>query len=89
MSSIKIEKLSKEEIEKRGINKWSIWTKEISRFDWFYDSTEHCQILEGEVTVETSEGNFTIKAGDYVTFNKGLKCVWNVTKPIRKHYMFE
>jgi uncharacterized protein len=89
MSKVIIEKLSKEDIEKKGINNWPIWTKEVSRFDWFYDSTEHCQILEGEVIIESDEGNFTVKAGDYATFKKGLKCVWDVKKPIRKHYKFE
>ena len=88
MASVIIEKLSIEEQEKRGILQWPIWTKEISRFDWYYDSEEHCQILEGEFIVETAEGNYTIKAGDYVVFKKGLTCVWDVKNPIRKHYKF-
>jgi uncharacterized protein len=89
MSSVIIEKLSKEEQEKRGIPGWPIWTKEVSTFDWFYDTREQCQILEGEVVVETDEGNFTVMAGDFVTFKKGLKCIWNVKKPIKKHYNFD
>ena len=89
MCKVIIENLSNEEIIKRGINLWPIWTKEVSRFDWYYDSEEECQILEGEVEVETSEGNHTIKAGDFVTFKEGLKCIWNVKKPIRKHYNFK
>ncbi len=88
MSKVIIERLSDKQKESRGIANWPIWEKEVSRFDWFYDSEEECQILDGEVVVETSEGNFSIKAGDFVTFKKGLKCVWNVTKPIRKHYNF-
>lgn len=88
MSKITIERLSAEQIAIRGIAKWPIWEKEVSRFDWFYDSEEECQILEGEVVVETAEGNYRISAGDFVTFKKGLKCVWNVIKPIRKHYNF-
>jgi len=89
MSKVIIERLSSDEISKRGINQWPIWTKEISKFDWHYDSEEECQILEGEVEVETPEGNFTVKAGDFVTFKEGLKCIWNVKKPIRKHYNFK
>lgn len=88
MSKVIIEQLSNDEKLKRGIPSWPIWEKEISRFDWFYDSDEECQILEGEVTVETADGNFTIAAGDFVTFKKGLKCVWEVKKPIKKHYNF-
>lgn len=89
MAKVKIIQLNKEEIEKRGINNWPIWTKEISRFDWYYDSTEHCQILEGDVTVHTDEGDFSFKAGDFVTFEKGLKCVWDIKKAVKKHYDFE
>ncbi|MBI5219779.1 MAG: cupin domain-containing protein [Bacteroidia bacterium] len=89
MAKVKITKLTKEEIEKKGIPHWPVWTKEISRFDWYYDSAEHCQILEGEVVVHTDEGDFRIHAGDFVTFEKGLKCVWEVKKPIRKHYNFD
>ena len=71
-----------------GIPTWPIWEKEVSRFDWYYDSEEECLILEGEVVVETPGGDYTIKAGDFVTFGKGLKCVWDIKKPIRKHYSF-
>ncbi len=88
MSKVIIEHLSEEQKAKRSIPSWPIWEKEISRFDWFYNSDEECQILECEVTVETTDGNFTIKAGDFVTFKMGLKCVWDVKKPIKKHYNF-
>ncbi|RLC51944.1 MAG: cupin, partial [Candidatus Cloacimonadota bacterium] len=44
---IKIEKLSDEQIEEKGIKSWPIWEKEVSRFDWHYDFTEECYILEG------------------------------------------
>ena len=86
---IKVQKLTEAEKDAKGISSWPIWEKEISRFDWFYDSTEHCQILEGRVIVETDEGNIEIKAGDFVTFPKGLKCVWDIKEDIRKHYNFE
>ena len=89
MAKVIIEKLQEKDIAERGIRSWPVWTKEISRFDWFYDGDEECLILEGEVTVETAEGNYTVKAGDFVTFKQGLKCVWNVKKPIRKHYNFK
>jgi len=88
MSKVIIEKLSESEIEKRKIKSWPIWTKEISTFDWFYESDEQCLILEGEFTVKTDEGDFKVKSGDFVTFKKGLKCVWIVEKPICKHYKF-
>lgn len=89
MSKVIIEKLTDEQINKMGIKNWPIWTKEISTFDWYYDTDEECLILDGEVDVKTDEGTYTVKAGDFVTFKKGLKCVWVVKKPIRKHYNFK
>jgi len=89
MSKVIIEKLSEEDIQKRDIRSWPIWTKEVSVFDWYYDSEEECLILEGEIIIEAPDEVFNINAGDFVTFKKGLKCVWNIKKPVRKHYNFK
>ncbi len=88
MSEIMKEKPTKEEINKM-LKSWSTWTCEPSTFDWEYFDTETCYIIEGEVTVETDTGKVDIKPGDLVTFPKGLKCVWDVKKPIRKVYTFK
>jgi uncharacterized cupin superfamily protein len=88
MEEVKIERLTEDEKRKRGIDSWSIWEKEVSKFDWEYFGTEQCLILEGEVIVTTGQGEYHIKAGDFVTFQDGLKCHWNITKAIRKHYNF-
>ena len=88
MEKVIIKQLSESEIAERKIKTWPIWEKEVSRFDWLYDGDEECLILEGEVTIETSEGNYNIIGGDFVTFKKGLKCTWDVKKSIRKHYNF-
>ena len=82
---------SEEELDKFKIKSWGIWSKETSEFDWSYDNTETCYVLDGEVEVTDSETGEKIdfKTGDLVQFEKGLKCVWNVKKPIRKHYSFE
>ncbi|MBM2814566.1 MAG: protein of unknown function cupin 3 [Ignavibacteria bacterium] len=85
---IQIEKLSEEEITRRGIRKWSIWEKEVSEFDWFYDEQEQCLFLEGRVIVSSSLGDVEIRKGDFVTFPEGLQCVWKVLEPVRKHYYF-
>lgn len=88
MKQIQIQKLTENQIEERGIRDWPVWEKEVSRFDWTYEGDEECLVLEGEVVVETDEGTVNIRPGDYVTFKKGLKCTWDVRKPIRKHYNF-
>jgi len=88
MATVKIETLGEEEIAKRGIRSWPVWEKEVSRFPWSYDTEEQCYLLEGEVTIETADGNFTLKPGDFVTFEKGLSCVWDIRVPVKKHYRF-
>ncbi|MCD4697722.1 MAG: cupin domain-containing protein [Bacteroidales bacterium] len=88
MAKVVIEKLTEEHVKSRGIRGWPIWEKEVSRFDWQYNGDEECLILEGEVTVETKEGSYNIKPGDFVTFKDGLKCTWDIKSPIRKHYNF-
>ncbi|MDR2578928.1 MAG: cupin domain-containing protein [Chitinispirillales bacterium] len=76
------------EAEKSGMASKPAWGCGVSEFDWHYDSEETCLIIEGEVIVSYDGGSVSITAGDYVTFPKGLSCVWKVLKPIRKHYIF-
>ena len=77
---------SKEEINR--LSKCPVWGCGVSKFDWHYDSRETALILEGEVTVEYNGISAKIAAGDLAVFPKGLSCMWNVTKPIKKHYEF-
>ncbi len=86
---IEIKNLSEDEINQLGIKSWPVWTKEVSTFDWYYDSKEICLILEGKIRVKTELEEVEINPGDFVVFPKGLKCVWEVIEPIRKHYNFE
>ena len=77
------------EAEQAEILTEPVWECEISEFDWYYDSEETCLLVEGEVTVFHAGGSVSIGAGDYVVFPRGLSCVWKVTKPVKKHYMFK
>jgi len=72
-----------------GAREWPIWGSEVSTFPWHYEQHETCLVLEGDVTV-TPEGGEPVRfgAGDLVEFPKGLKCTWEVHKPVRKHYRF-
>jgi uncharacterized protein len=83
-----IEQPGKEEAKKRGVFDWPIWTKEESRFGWTYKGDEECYVIEGEFVVETDDGNFHIRPGDFVTFKDGLHCTWDIIKPVKKHYNF-
>jgi hypothetical protein len=85
---IKIEKLSENEIQKRGIRNWPLWEKEASCFDWYYDQTEECLLINGKVEVATKGGKVEFGAGDFVTFPRGLSCVWNIKESVKKHFRF-
>ena len=82
---------TEEELAKLGVKSWGIWEKEKSVFDWSYSDTETCYILEGEVEVTDPQTGEKIEfgKGDLVQFEKGLKCVWKVKKPVRKYYNFD
>jgi uncharacterized cupin superfamily protein len=66
-----------------------IWTCGVSEFDWFYDNEENCLLLEGKVTVTYDGGEVAFSVGDYVVFPQGLNCVWHVSEPVKKHYVFK
>jgi uncharacterized cupin superfamily protein len=84
---IKVEKPSAETVAE--MKSCPTWSKEASIFDWEYDATETCYVMEGEVKVTTPDGEAVeFGPGDLVTFPRGLKCSWNVRTPIRKHYRF-
>jgi uncharacterized cupin superfamily protein len=77
-------------LEVIGVYDWPIWKKEASTFDWEYSQQETCYIVRGEFTV-TPEGAepMSFKRGDLITFPAGMKCVWEITKDVEKHYDFQ
>lgn len=96
MDEIRIEKPTKEQLEKLDIppqpqhwGVWAPWECEPSIFDWQYSDTEVAYVYEGKVKIKSSQGEVEINPGDLVTFPKGLKCTWKVVKKIRKVYKFE
>lgn len=78
------------DLEKQGVYDWPIWEKEVSRFDWHYDTGETCYLLEGRVKVTTPDGKAVqFAAGDLVHFPAGLSCTWDIFEPVRKHFLME
>ena len=78
--------------EKKICQTWSIWACGSSEFEWEYTQAEKCLILEGSVTVcDNPDAGHSISfgPGDFVQFPDGLKCIWKVTQPVKKHYDFE
>lgn len=87
---ITVQKLTQDQLKDMGVFKWPIWQKEASRFDWYYDSVEECFFLEGRVVLETKDGKkVSFGKGDFVTFAKGLACVWDIKEAVKKHYNFK
>ena len=82
-----VRKPTEQEVVEMKLN--PVWTCEVSEFEWYYDSEETCLIIEGEVTVSYGAKSISFAEGDYVVFPKGLSCVWKVTKPVSKHYIFK
>ena len=91
MNDISIEhNVSPIKLDTLAVDRWPIWSKEVSTFDWSYDQAETCYILEGEAIVTPNDGDpVTITEGDLVTFPKGMSCKWQIKADIRKHYMFK
>lgn len=88
---IEVQKHPPEELlERLGVRRWPIWTKEVSTFPWEYEEQEVCFFLEGQVTVTPEGGGEPVSfgVGDLVTFPRGLRCTWSVHQPVRKHYQF-
>jgi len=72
------------------VEDWPVWNKDVSEFDWEYDKTETCYIVEGKAVITPEKGDVvTIESGDMVTFPKGLKCHWKIIEAIEKHYQIE
>ena len=72
------------------VDDWPTWEKDISEFDWQYDQSETCYIIDGKAIVTPENGEpVTIQAGDMVIFPKGMKCRWQIVEAIEKHYRFE
>ena len=87
---IKVEVPTEEKLESLGVYSWPIWGKEVSRFSWHYDQQETCYFIEGDVTIEIKDGEkIKIGKGDLVVFPKGIDCVWDIKKPVRKYFNFE
>ena len=86
VKDIIIRKPTKEEI--KTAEKWPIWEKGVSSFEWVYTEIETCLIIEGEVNISDKSGAVSFGKGDWVVFPVDLECVWNIKKAVRKYYNF-
>jgi uncharacterized protein len=87
---IHVEKPTEQKLKELDVESWPIWKKEVSEFPWEYDEDETCYLLEGDVIVTPKGGGDPVRfgKGDLIIFKTGLKCVWKVLSPVKKHYRF-
>jgi uncharacterized protein len=74
---------------KKEARKWGKWdSKNKKTFPYNYTAEERVLILEGSAELTPDDGSavVTIGKGEAVTFHKGFKCKWKVTKRMKKHY---
>ena len=84
---------SESKLQQLGVKRWPKWGCPPSKFPWTYTAKEKCYLLEGKVKVYP-EGHgddefVEIGKGDFVEFPKGMKCTWDVSVAVDKHYIFE
>jgi uncharacterized cupin superfamily protein len=86
---IKLEKPSRKKVNEMRIISWPIWEEGISTFQWYYEHTETCYILEGQARVIPDSGSpVEFGPGHLVKFPKGTDCTWEIFKPVVKRYKF-
>lgn len=90
MSTITVERqISPQRQAELGVARWPVWEKVVSSFPWTYGDAETCYLIAGEVTVTPEGGEpVTIRKGDLATFPRGMRCTWNITQSLAKHYNF-
>jgi len=66
-----------------------VWGCGIGNFNWLYDDKIISWLTEGEATISYGGKSIIIKAGDFVIFPKGLSCSWDVSKPVKKHFIID
>ena len=70
-----------------GIKTWPIVECKPSKFFCHYKEKEVCLVIQGQAIIKTEEDEiFTIKSGDLVELQEGLRCQWHVIKSIKKHF---
>uniref|UniRef100_A0A803LB84 (S)-ureidoglycine aminohydrolase cupin domain-containing protein n=2 Tax=Chenopodium quinoa TaxID=63459 RepID=A0A803LB84_CHEQI len=89
---VKIERNPPESrLSELGVRDWPKWGCAPSKFPWTYEAKETCFLLKGKVKVYPDGSSEAVEfgAGDLVVFPKGMKCTWDVSETVDKHYNFE
>ena len=91
-NNIHIEKNpSHEKLVSNDVYSWMTWEKEPSTFPWQFTERERVYVVEGTVHIrqDGSDQVHILEKGDYAEFAPGLRCIWEVKEPFKKHVTLE
>ncbi|XP_020263811.1 uncharacterized protein LOC109839709 [Asparagus officinalis] len=82
---------SESRLTELGIKSWPKWGCPPGKFPLKFDAQETCYLLRGKVKAYAKGSNEFVEfgAGDLVTIPKGLRCTWDVSMAVDKHYKFD
>jgi uncharacterized cupin superfamily protein len=65
-----------------------LWRCEPMTFDYEFPGDEIIHVIEGSLLIELVDGGgISVKAGDIISFNKGVKSVWTIQKLFKKFFV--
>ncbi len=65
-----------------------LWRCEPMTFDYEFPGDEIFHIIEGSLMIEVEGGEkITVKAGDIISFNKGVKSTWTIQSSFKKFFV--
>jgi len=88
-SDVKIIRPTKEQLSTFNVDSWPLWECGVKTFDWEYTSEEAFYVIEGSVKVIVAGEEISFSKGDFVIFPAGCKCIWNISKAVKKRYTFD
>ncbi|KAK7337968.1 hypothetical protein VNO77_18562 [Canavalia gladiata] len=85
---------SKSRLSEMDVNSWPKWGCPPGKYMLKFDAQQTCYLLRGRVKVYPKDSSIyaapvEFGAGDLVTIPKGLRCTWDVSVSVDKHYKFE
>tara|TARA_B100000575_G_scaffold91014_1_gene72330 strand:- start:80 stop:424 length:345 start_codon:yes stop_codon:yes gene_type:complete len=66
-----------------------LWRCEPMTFEYEFPGDEYIYVLSGELHIQTKDGDYDLKQGDIVMFNKGVKSTWTVKSSFKKFFVID
>ena len=66
-----------------------LWRCDPMTFEYEFPGDEYIYVLSGELHIQTTDGDYDLKQGDIVMFNKNVKSTWTVISPFKKFFVID